>query len=66
MVSLGPSAPGWWGGWVTRITSSTGSVLRMEVGLAGLEGKDVNEGSFWKLKKMGTVEMIQKLMSPTS
>lgn len=30
-----------------------------------MEGKDVSEDSFWKLKKMGTVEMIQKLTVPT-
>lgn len=29
-----------------------------------MEGKDVNEGSFWKLKKVGTV--TEAIMFPTS
>lgn len=41
------------------------TTLRTEEGLVGLEGEDVNEGSFWKLKKrVGVVEMIWRLRFP--
>lgn len=46
------------------LPSPNATTLRTGVGLVGLEGKDINEGSFWKLKKMGAAEMIWRLSFP--